>query len=106
MRFNVDDLVRMGYVQKKTYHHGEFAGLSVLKYKNNVFWGNLWGKDDRLLECRGMVVDSHDNVVIYPFTKVFNHMENGTTAPDDKIVDAIQKVNGFMAAMVSWGIGM
>lgn len=98
MRFNVDDLVAKKLVTKKTYTDGPFAGLSVLKYKNNVFWDNLWSTDPRLLECRGMVVDADDNVVIWPFTKIFNRFENGTDLPSDKVVDAVRKVNGFMAS--------
>ena len=97
MRFNVDDLVAKKLVTKKTYTEGPFAGLSVLKYKNNVFWDNLWHTDPRLLECRGMVVDSEDNVIIWPFTKIFNRFENGTDLPLDQEVVCIRKVNGFMA---------
>lgn len=98
MKFCVDDLVAKNLVSKKTYTEGPFAGLSVLKYKNNVFWDNLWHTDPRLLECRGMVVDAEDNVVIWPFTKIFNRFENGTDLPADKVVDAVRKVNGFMAS--------
>ena len=97
MKFNVDDLVAKNLVTKKTYTEGPFAGLSVLKYKNNVFWDNLWHTDSRLLECRGMVVDAEDNVVIWPFTKIFNRFENGTDLPPDQQVVCIRKVNGFMA---------
>lgn len=98
MKFTVDDLVAKKLVTKKTYTEGPFAGLSVLKYKNNVFWDNLWHTDSRLLDCRGMVVDAEDNVVIWPFTKIFNRFENGTDVSEDKLVTAVRKVNGFMAA--------
>lgn len=98
MKFNVDDLVAKNLVTKKTYTEGPFAGLSVLKYKNNVFWDNLWHTDARLLECRGMVVDAEDNVVIWPFTKIFNRFENNTDVPRDQLVCVPRKVNGFMAA--------
>lgn len=99
MNFNVDDLVEKGLVKKKTYTEGPYAGLSVLKYTGRVFWDNLWRRDDRLLQCRGMVVDQDDNVIIWPFTKIFNHFENGTTLPDEQRVTAVRKVNGFMASV-------
>ena len=99
MKFNVDDLVAKKLVTKKTYIDGPYAGLSVLKYKNNVFWDNLWHTDSRLLECRGMVVDAEDNVVIWPFTKIFNRFENGTDLPLDESVEVVRKVNGFMASV-------
>lgn len=98
-KFNCDDLIAKGLVHKKEVKSGEYAGLAVLKYKNNVFWDNLWNVDKRLLDCRGLVVDSEDNVVIWPFTKIFNHLENGTDLPADEIVDAVRKVNGFMASV-------
>lgn len=98
MKFNVDDLVEKGLVSKKSYTEGDYSGLSVLKYKNKVFWDNLWHTDSRLLECRGMVVDAEDNVVIWPFTKIFNRFENGTDLPLDQPVVCTRKVNGFMAA--------
>lgn len=97
MKFNVDDLVAKKLVTKKTYIDGPYARLSVLKYKNNVFWDNLWHTDPRLLECRGMVVDAEDNVIIWPFTKIFNRFENGTDLPLDQQVVCVRKVNGFMA---------
>lgn len=102
MKFNVEDLVSKGLVKKKTYTSGEFKGLSVLKYSNKVFWENLWDQDSRLLDCRGMVVDSDDNIVVWPFTKIFNHLENGTDLPKDMVVNAARKVNGFMAAVSSY----
>lgn len=99
MKFNVDDLVEQGLVKKKTYASGEFEGLSVLKYSKKVFYNNLWNKDKRLLDCRGMVVDSEDNIVVWPFTKVFNLYENNTKVDRDKIVIAPRKINGFMCAV-------
>ncbi|WP_225388713.1 hypothetical protein, partial [Escherichia coli] len=59
----------------------------------------LWSIDSRLLECRGIVVDADDNVVIWPFTKIFNRFENGTDLPADELVDVVRKVNGFMASV-------
>ena len=99
MKFNVDDLIEQGLVKKKTYTSGEFEGLSVLKYSKKVFYNNLWNKDKRLLDCRGMVVDSEDNIIVWPFTKVFNLYENNTKVNRDKIVIAPRKINGFMCAV-------
>lgn len=99
MKFNVDNLIEQGLVKKKTYTTGEFEGLSVLKYSKKVFYNNLWNKDKRLLDCRGMVVDSEDNIIVWPFTKVFNLYENNTKVDRDKIVIAPHKINGFMCAV-------
>lgn len=70
-------------------------GLFVLKYKHRVFYENLWTPE--LQELRGLVVDKDWNVIIYPFTKIFNRHENGTDFERDDIVVAVRKVNGFMA---------
>lgn len=50
------------------------------------------------MECRGLVVDSDYNVIIKPFTKVFNHHENGTNIDRDELCTVVRKVNGFMGA--------
>lgn len=96
MKFNVDDLIEKGLVRKKTYTDGKYKGLSVLKYTKSVFWNNLWHIDDRLLECRGIVVDEDDNVIVRPFKKVFNLGENGVGVPDNENVTLVRKVNGFL----------
>jgi hypothetical protein len=74
-----------------------YPGLFVLKYKNKVFYDNLWNDD--LIEMRGRVVDAQGNTVINPFTKIFNRFENKTDIDRDEEVLAIQKINGFMAAI-------
>lgn len=72
-------------------------GLFVLKYKHKVFYENLWTPE--LQELRGLVVDKDWNVVIYPFTKIFNRFENGTDFDPEDLVVAVRKVNGFMACV-------
>lgn len=98
MKFNVDDLVEKGLVKKKTYTEGIYKGLSVLKYSRKVFFDNLWHLDERLLECRGIVVGENDNVIVLPFKKVFNLGENDTQVDPELMVTCPRKVNGFMAA--------
>lgn len=99
MKLNVQDLIDKGLVTKKTYTEGIYKGLSVLKYHRKVFYDNLWHLDDRLLECRGTVVDENWNVVVLPFKKVFNIGENGTQVDPEREVIIPEKVNGFLAAV-------
>lgn len=99
MKFNVDDLIEKGLVTRKEYIAGKHKGLSVLKYHKKVFYNNLWGLDDRLLECRGIVVDKNDNIIVRPFKKVFNKGENGTMEKCTGLVMLTKKYNGFMAAL-------
>lgn len=87
-------LIEKGLVKEKKYPNG----LSVFKYSRKVFYDALWNTDPLLLEARGMVLDADGNKVIWPFSKVFNYQENGTTLPLDTVVIAPRKVNGFMAA--------
>lgn len=74
-----------------------YPGLFVLKYHRKVFYNNLWTSE--LQEMRGIVVDKDWNIVVYPFTKIFNRHENGTDIDRDEEVTAVRKVNGFMAAV-------
>ena len=98
MKLNVQDLIDQGLVVKKSYTEGVYKGLSVLKYHRKVFYDNLWHLDERLLECRGTVVDENWNVVVLPFKKVFNLGENGTQVDPEREVIIPEKVNGFMSA--------
>lgn len=76
-----------------------YPGLFVIKYKNKVFYDNLWTPE--LCEFRGLVVDNDWNVVVRPFTKVFNRHERGTDIDRDAMVTAVRKINGFMAAVTN-----
>ena len=71
--------------------------LFVVKYKHKVFYDNLWTPE--LCEMRGLVVDRDWNVIVRPFTKIFNYQENGTILPNEKPVLWVRKVNGFMAGL-------
>lgn len=92
------ELIDQGLVKRKRYDNG----LSVFKYSREVFYRALWNTHPLLLEARGMVLDDEGNKVIWPFTKVFNHHENGTELDLDTRVIAPSKVNGFMAAARYW----
>lgn len=92
------ELIAKGLVKQKRYDNG----LSVFKYTREVFYKALWNEDPLLLEARGMVLDDDGNKVIWPFTKVFNHHENGTELDIDTVVVAPRKVNGFMASARFW----
>lgn len=92
------ELIAKGLVKQKRYDNG----LSVFKYTREVFYKALWNEDPLLLEARGMVLDDDGNKVIWPFTKVFNHHENGTELDLDTVVVAPRKVNGFMASARFW----
>lgn len=75
-----------------------YPGLFVKKYSKKVFFDALWHTDDALLEARGHVEDADGNIVVRPFTKIFNRFENNTDIDRDEDVVSIRKVNGFMAA--------
>lgn len=77
-----------------------YPGLFVLKYKRKVFYDNLW--NDILEECRGLVVDKDYNVVVHPFTKIYNRFENDSDMNRDDIVTISRKINGFMATVTPY----
>jgi hypothetical protein len=94
-----DSLIEQKLVRVKDYPE---QNLCVIKYQGKVFYDNLWSQDKLLNEARGIVFDTiTGEVVIWPFTKVFNHHENGTKCNPDEMVIAPRKVNGFMASVSS-----
>jgi len=74
-----------------------YPDLYVVKYTNKVFYDNAWTPE--LMEARGLVVDKDFNVIVRPFDKIFNFMENGTTCHRDTVVEVVEKKNGFLGVM-------
>jgi hypothetical protein len=78
-----------------------------VKYTTKAFRKAIW--DDILIECRGLVLDSQDQILSYPFTKTFNLFEKGVggervTVDRDEQVTAVEKINGFLG-VASYGAG-
>ena len=75
-----------------------YPKLQVVKYKNKVFYKDLWTPE--LCKMRGLVVDSKWNVIVRPFDKIFNRGELLAPRWDHgEPVIAVRKINGFMAAL-------
>ena len=76
-----------------------YPGLFVLKYKRRVFFDALW--NEYLEECRGTVIDRDFNVIVRPFTKIYNHRieDRAPVFKPNDVVMAYDKVNGFMCAV-------
>lgn len=89
-------LVKDGLVSEKIF--SDYPDLRMYKYKNKVFFKNLWNTSNMLTECRGLVLDKSGNVVVLPFEKVFNYKENGTKISKSSVVKIVEKKNGFFAA--------
>lgn len=73
--------------------------IFILKYKNNVFFNDLWNP---ILEvCRGTLIDNDYNIISIPFTKIYNFgiEKRAPKITDETIVTAFRKINGFMAAL-------
>ena len=68
---------------------------TVLKYKNKVFYKDLWTPE--LCELRGTVVDDDYNIIQRPPTKIFNaHEKKAPRLLVTKPCTASEKINGFM----------
>lgn len=76
-------------------------GVYVLKYNNKCFYDSIWNK--YIINCRGHVVDDDYNLIINPFTKIFNFgiEKDAPSINDDEYVFVSRKVNGFLFN-VSW----
>ena len=77
--------------------HPKYEDLSIVKYKSSVFWNSAW--DQFNVDLRGTVIDTECNPVSIPFRKVFNRGEASWDFQPDEQVLAVDKVNGFMAAV-------
>lgn len=86
-------LIKDGFVMTK-----EYPLFTVFKYTKKVFFDNLWSESELILKARGIILDFAGNVIVHPFDKVFNYLENGSgrDIPDDEIVIYVEKFNGFL----------
>lgn len=75
-----------------------YPDLRVVKYKNKVFYKDLWSPE--LCKMRGLVIDEDWRVIARPFDKIFNRGERFAPKFDHgEMVFAARKVNGFMACL-------
>lgn len=75
-----------------------YPDLRVAKYKNKVFYKDLWSPE--LCKMRGLVIDESWRVIVRPFDKIFNRGERFAPKFDyGEMVVAARKVNGFMACL-------
>lgn len=88
----------------------KYPQLSVLKYARHVFYDNTF--DNALLEMRGLIIDEYHNIIVRPFKKVFNYSERiAKNSPypiailDERLVDAVVKVNGFLGVCTYVDLG-
>lgn len=96
---NIAELGKKKLLIEKTYTEGKFKGLRVLKYSAKAFYDSAWKQYPELMEMRGLVLDEQDNIVAYPFTKVFNLLQENTKVNRDSVVQSVRKVNGYMACL-------
>lgn len=97
MDFNLKEFVENSNGMVVRRESVRYPGLFVLKYHRKVFYNALWTPE--MQELRGMVVDADYNIIVHPFTKVFNRGENGTDIPLDEDVIAVEKINGFLGVV-------
>lgn len=86
---------------RKVQHSDPETPVALYKYGKSVFYDNLWAEHPFLVKARGLVLDMAGHIVQHPFDKIFNYGENGTALdlPDDAVVEAIEKLNGFMGCI-------
>lgn len=94
--YNVDDLTSSKKVSIKTAAGGN---LAVLKYSKSVFFNQEF-EDERILDCRGTVINKEGDILSLPFRKIFNHGEKFAPSIDDTLpVVGVHKMNGFMLSL-------
>lgn len=93
-KYKIEEIMNDLIMRKESVR---YPGLFVKKYRKKVFFDNLWNTSEELLEARGHVELADGTIVINPFTKIFNHTENGVDIDPDEDCLVVEKINGFMA---------
>jgi RNA ligase len=68
--------------------------LSIYNYSRTCQYDRLW--DDVTLNCRGLVVDTNDNIVAKPFPKFFNMEELSDTQIPKESFEVFEKMDGSL----------
>lgn len=103
-RDKIKELQDKKLLRVKEYTDGPYEGFRVLKYTSKTHFENAFRQEPILMECRGLILDQDDNIVSYPFSKVYNLGEKDETGTpvfidDSTYVNMIGKVNGFLGVM-------
>lgn len=95
------ELVKQGLAVCKT---NQETGHMTFKYHRRVMYDNLWSTNPHLMECRGHTYAPDGTLILLPFHKTFNYLENGhwKDVSDDTRVGLYKKHNGFMASVGSY----
>lgn len=95
-RDTLDDLIKNGYVSCKA--HNEFP-LRIYNYTKRAssLGFNRWPQT--LERCRGLIVDSDDNIVAFGLPKFWNYKEEEDNGMD---FDAYDKVDGSIGIVYAW----
>lgn len=95
------ELVKQGFAVCKT---NQETGHMTFKYHRRVMYDNLWSTNPHLMECRGHTYAQDGTLILLPFRKTFNYLENGhwKDVSDDTRVGLYKKHNGFMCSVGSY----
>ena len=89
-----DDLVSRGLCQVRFHENKKWF---IYKYKNKVFYKDLWNESPLLVHARGIVIDIDGNIIHNPFVKIFNpHEKLCPKFIKTEKVHWAEKVNGFL----------
>jgi len=95
--FSVDDLeleIANGYVRRQT---NESGNLFILNYSEKAQFERRW--NSVTLNCRGLILDSKNNIVARPWKKFFNFGERPLTFSTDDPVEVTDKKDGSLGIL-------
>lgn len=95
--FSVEDLEKAisdGWVRVQTNEDGS---LSIYNYTEGVQYKRYW--NNVTLNCRGLVLDNHMNIVARPWKKFFNYGERPLLFSTDDPVEVTDKKDGSLGIL-------
>lgn len=95
----VEKMIADGYISKEKHPS---ADIYILNYSKTCSLEGIW--NEATLQCRGIIVDEHYNVLARPFTKFFNYeeIEDKSVIPGGA-AQAFEKIDGSLG--VTYWIG-
>lgn len=90
---NLDQLIEDGYITKRKHPTED---LYIYKYTAMAQYSKMW--NPTTMACRGLILDSDNNVIARPLTKFFNIEEHVGNLPDGKF-KVYDKLDGSLAIL-------
>jgi len=87
----IQEAVDLGYIREV-----KWEGLYLYNYTNRAEYNDYWPEE--VMMCRGLILDSQQNIVALPMKRFFNYLQGGRV-PNGYMMEVTEKLDGSMGLL-------